>query len=357
MCYVLSYRAPDYIRTLSLLKALEADSAIKLVRAMNTSTGLRRYVETWQALQHAVAKDHPAAYILGFRGHEIFWLVHKLIKGKPVIFDALMSPYAALHEERKGGAVGAFLAPLVYRLEHYALHHSTVILTDTQLHADFYVKTFGLKKEKVVVLPVGAVESAKAPAPTIAPSNQFSVLFYGSFLALHGIDIIVAAAAELKDCQIRFDFIGGRPRQIENLHSLCANAGVTQYTHRQWVVFQQLVDQVIPQASLCLGGPFGGTQQARRVVTGKTSQCLALGKPTVVGAIAEDYGFVDRSNCLLVDQSDPAALASAIRWAYENQQKLDTIGVRGRVLYGQRLSVKVIGKRLSKVLASLGLRS
>lgn len=347
VAYILSYRDPHYIRSLSLLHALNACPGIKVVVASNTSKGLWRYVQTWRALRRIRAKEAPDVYLMGFRGHEIFWAVHFMIRGTPLAFDALMSPHAALHEEGKGGSIGKWLAPLIRRLEGRILQRADLVLTDTQLHAGYYVRTFGLPEVKVCALPVGAIETELDTSKSaILNTEPFNVLFYGSFLRLHGIEVIVAAAAKLVDLPIRFDFIGGNAGQGKHLHKQCAQSNVTCYTYRRWIPFTQLLEVEIPRASICLGGPFGGTPQARRVVTGKTSQCLALGKATIIGRIKEDYGFVDRLNCLLIEQADADALAGAIRWAYENRSKLTHIGACGHALYCERLSVRVIAERL-----------
>lgn len=345
--YILCYRDPNYIRSHSLLQALRANPEITVTVACNTHKGLRRYVETWLALRRIRKSRAPDIYVLGFRGHEIFWAIHMMIHGKPLIFDAMMSPYAALCEENKAGLLGKLLAPIVYRMERRILQRSHLVLTDTRLHASYYARTFSIPQAKLCTLPVGAIESTPNTALKIgAAAKPFSVLFYGSFLPLHGVPVIAAAAALLKDLPIRFDFIGGNAKQAQQLQQQCAQRDVTRYTHRQWVPLEQLLQSEIPHAGLCLGGPFGGTAQARRVVTGKASQCLALSKATVIGRIEEDYGFVDRVNCLLVEQADANALADAIRWAYENRAQLFDIGQQGRLLYDARLSIKVIAERL-----------
>lgn len=349
VAYVLSYRAPDYIRTRSLLDALHACPGIRVVSARNTRPGLWRYFETWRALMRIRATENPDVYVLGFRGHEIFWLVRHVARGKPIIFDALMSPYASLRDEG-GGWLGRLLAPFVHRVERHALLHSDAVLTDTRSHAEYFSRTFGVPPKRIVDVPVGAVEAVPVEAAATTAPETFSALFYGSFLPLHGIDVIVAAAARLTDLPIRFDFIGGRARHARRLRRLCARAGVTRYTYRRWVAFEQLLTAEIPAASVCLGGPFGGTPQACRVITGKTSQGLASGKATVVGKIEGGPNFVDHANCLLVEQGDPVSLSNALRWAHENRSALPGIGRRGRLLYEECLSVRVVAARLTDLL-------
>jgi glycosyltransferase involved in cell wall biosynthesis len=355
--YVLSYRDPDYVRSRVLLQALKTLPDVCVVVARNTSKGLWRYIETLLALGNMRAKDSPDIYILGFRGHEIFWPVRWMIGDSPLIFDAFMSPYAALGQENKLHLLGRLLAPLIYRIERRLMQRADLVLTDTQLHADYFAHTFALPETRICALPVGAIEIASSETTSSTPAaTVFRVLFYGSFLPLHGIEVIVGAAARLASLPIFFDFIGGTARQAKQLHQLCGRLNIGQYTHRRWVPFEQLVRTEIPRANLCLGGPFGGTPQARRVVTGKTSQCLALRKATVIGAIAEDHGFVDRVNCLLVEQADAVALANSIHWAYQNSALLPGIGERGRAVYDARLSTRVVAERLLPALRSVAIK-
>ncbi|MHB1589622.1 MAG: glycosyltransferase [Metallibacterium scheffleri] len=355
VAYVLAYRAPDFIRSRSLLIALEACDGIKLTVARNHSTGMARYFETWRALRQLRKSFAPDLYVLGFRGHEMYWPVRWLTHGKPLVFDALMSPSAALREENKTGLIGQLIAPLLRWLEIGILHDADLVLTDTEQHIDFYVDRYDLPRKKLLAVPVGAMEGGTTPDQQDQHSVQsaFSVLFYGSMLPLHGVDVIVAAAAQLQDLPIRFDFIGGGAKQSRRLRQLCERHGVTRYTHRAWVPLNELVDTEIPRADLCLGGPFGGTPQGRRVITSKTSQALALGKATVIGAIDEDIGWIDKDNCLLVPQADPDALVAALRWAFAERNALSRIGARGHALYRQKLSIHAIAQRLCPALREL----
>jgi glycosyltransferase involved in cell wall biosynthesis len=248
------------------------------------------------------------------------------------------------------------LAPVLRHLERNILHRADLVLTDTAQHASFYEAQFGLPKEKILAIPVGAVETRTSSSATVeieAAEKSFGVLFYGSMLPLHGIDIVVSAAAQLSDLPIRFDFVGGNAQQARRLHDLCATYGVTRYTHRFWVPLDELIAIDIPRTDLCLGGPFGGTPQARRVITGKTSQCLALGKATIIGAIDEDTGFLDKHNCLLVPQADATALATALRWSFAHRDLLPGIGQCGQALYHERLAVHSIAQQLIPALLKL----
>jgi glycosyltransferase involved in cell wall biosynthesis len=353
VCLVQSYRAPEYIRGRSLAAALAAAEEIDLSFAVNRSHGLARYWETIRALLRARRESDPQVYLLVFRGHEIAWLVRWLTGGKPLVFDAMMSPFSAFADESKHGRLGRWMAPFLRRFERRVLHGADVVLTDTAAHALYYQSEFDIPEAKLLPVPVGAVEQP-GPLP-VRPSTDepLRVLFYGSFLPLHGVDVILEAAARLKDLPIAFHFIGGSPAQAARLIERCASLGVRRYTYRRWVAFEQLLEHEIPATDLCLGGPFGGTPQAYRVVTGKTQQSLALGKVTVVGNIPEEQGFVDKINCLLVEQDDPEALAQALRWANDNRDALPGIGQAGQDLYARRFSTRAIAEQLVPSLVRL----
>lgn len=210
VAYVLAYRAPHYIRTESMLEALSACPNVELYIARNKRTGISRYLETWRSLRQLRATINPDIYVLGFRGHEIFWPLRWLIAGKPLVFDALMSPFASLRDEHKNSPIHRILAWLIYPFERSALRHADLVLTDTELHVDFFTKTFGLPAAKFSVVPVGAADPSASSIQCVQTDEEhFHVLFYGSFLPLHGIDVILEAATQLTDLPVCFDFVGG----------------------------------------------------------------------------------------------------------------------------------------------------
>ena len=339
ICYILSYRSPDYTRTGALVAALKSISDIELIEARNTRTGLMRYSETIWRLFRIRLKRSPSAYILGFRGHEIFWIVRLLTKGKPLVIDAMMSPYDSLTRERKIIPLGGLLDRMIYRYEKSALEAADLILTDTNLHRDYFTQLFSLPAGKICPVCMGADEELFHPREEGAKDADglFRVLFYGSFLPLHGMDVILRAAVALKDEPVRFEIIGGTGKNLQEFRDTIRHLGLANVRHRTWVAYEDLPYD-IGRADLCLAGPFGGTGQGQRIVTGKAYQCLAMAKPVVIGAIPEDQGFRDRQNCLIVPQGSAEDLAEAIRWSLGHPEALQAIGREGRRLYEARFS-------------------
>ena len=337
ICYILAYYQPNYIRTKTLLKALKY-LGINPLLAINSHKGIWRYLQTCLKLIYIRLKYNPNVYILGFRGHEIYWLVRLITWKKYLIFDNMMSPYDALKNEKKAGKLGEYIAPLFYILEKSILKSADRILTDTHLHSQFFAQLFTINSHKFKKIYVGADEI------TITKKTQdnerLEVIFYGSFLPLHGSDIILKAIKLLIDEPIHFTLIGGK-NSIQNTPNL---------SYIKWVDFDSLITDYLAPADICLGGAFGGTAQAQRVITGKTFQGLAMAKTTIIGHIDENVGFIDKVNCLLIQQNNVDALVKALLWANNNRTKLNKIGKCGQHLYNKKFSTACIAKQLQEVL-------
>lgn len=354
VCYVVAYRDPDYVRTHNVRAGLSSLGGYRLIDATNRNAGWLRYFETLGKLIRARIRHNPDVYLLGFRGHEIFWIVRLVTLGKRLVFDEFMSPSDALIADGKGGLPGRALGYLLYPLERMCLRFSDHCITDTILHKNFVAQRFSVPKEKIDVVYVGAKPSDAEPAPTKPPvsssDSKLTVLFYGTFLPLHGMDVILRACALLRGLPIEFRIIGGSGAALRRFRQLHDDLGLDNVRHDTWVDFEQLKTEVIPDADLCLGGPFGGTPQARRVITGKTFQFLAQAKTVVIGRVDEPVGLLDRENCLLVEQNDAESLAGACRWALEHRDQLAEIGKKGQQLYTEKFSIGELARQLEPAL-------
>ena len=350
ICYVLAYRAPEYIRTRTLLSALELQANVECYPAINTRTGAGRYQETLSKVVEIRKAYHPDLYILGFRGHELYWPLRSIVGRKPIIFDCMMSPSLALDEEGQYGQVVSLASNLILSpIEKRILQNADFVLTDTSAHVDALKQRYRLDSDRIAAIPVGAIEQAPC-AKDPGTQARLNVLFYGSFLPLHGLDVILKAASTVAHLPLEFHFIGAREATEQKIHRALGSAENSTYHVRTWAQFEEIIGSILPATDICLGGPFGNTPQARRVITGKTSQALAQAVPTIVGAGEVGAGFVDRENCLLVPQGQPEALAKALRWAHEHRDSLPALGASGQRLYRQHLSLSAIGRKLSEVL-------
>lgn len=345
--YLLCYYFPEYVRTKTLLNGLQRIPDVQLYSYINKNTGWFRYIEFLFQLIRIKITINPDLYILGFRGYEVFWPVRLITWGKSLIIDHMMSPYDSLVHEKKAISQNSFLEKVVFRYERGILNAAEGILTDTPMHQAYFSNLFDVNPDKIFPVHVGTDEEIFHYIPQ-KYSEEFIIFFYGSFLPLHGVSYILQAAQLVRDLPIRFHLVGGHKLDLTAFRQQIRDLGLVNVIHSNWLDYE-LLPEAIANADLCLGGPFGGTGQAQRVITGKTYQFLAMKKPTIIGITEPDLGFVDKVNCLLVPQAAPGALAGAIRWAYDHPAELKNIAVGGRELFERKFSTTQISSELERV--------
>lgn len=343
----------DYPRALSLRTAFKACPATDVRIIRNNHRGWLRYPETMLRLGKARLFDRPDAYVVTFRGYETLLIMALTLVRKPIIFDELIN-FTEWMEEQGRLRPGTLPYRLFRRWYAWLVKRSRLILADTGAHRDFSAKLNMLSIDRYRVIPVGTDETVFDTAAPYQPNEkQFTVLYYGHMLALHGLDYVLEAAIRLKDDpNIKFRLVGGKKQgRVAKACARAAAAGAN-VSHESWLPFEAL-PAAIADAGLTLGGPFGGTLQSRFVVTGKTCQVLACAAPVLIGANEVQEGFVDKRNCLIVPQADAAAIAETVRWAASHRRELKTIGRNGRALYETHFSQAVVNSLVAEMVEEL----
>lgn len=345
---VTCYRHPDYVRAITLRDAV-VDLGYELVVVRNRSRGVRRYLEVASTLWQ-LRRDPPDAYIVTFRAFEILPVVLALASGRPVVYDEFINPVEWFVEEHRKLRDGSLAARALRGAFRALMRRCAVVLADTESHARHAAELMELPRSRWAVVPVGTDERTFRPLDR-RPSSPFRVLYYGSMLPLHGLDVLLGAAVLLADrADIAFDVVGGTAADAARVEAAVARGA--NVNHRSWVPYEEL-PALFATCGLAVGGPLGGTVQSRFVITGKTYQFLASGVPTLIGANEESSVFTHGGDALVVAQGDPVAVADACRWAADNPEALAEIGRRGRALFALRWSRQHVARALGAALSDI----
>jgi len=315
-------REPSYVRNLLVRRALAG-----LGRLTEATSALPSYPLRLTAVSARLILRRPKADLIwvGFFGQPLVPLVKRLYPGRPVILDAFVSAFDTLCLDRQTlgkNSPGGVLARL---LDHAAFRQADVVVVDTLAQRRFLTEEFPIGPDKVVVHRLGYDEKVFRPLPP-APSSGICVFFYGSFLPLHGVETILAAAKLLTaDPRVHF-LIGGGPA---GRHHLRALGKLPNVRFVGYIPYGRLPD-FISKAHICLAGPFGTTLKAGRVITGKTYQFLACRRATVVGDNeANRELFTPGQDVWFVPRGDPEALAEAIGFLADHRSLRDDLAEAG----------------------------
>jgi len=257
----------------------------------------------------------PDVIFIGYLGHFDILILYPFakLKGVPIVWDAFLSLYNTVVEDRKLIKPEHPLAHLLFFFEKLSCRAANLILLDTQAHADYFINTFEVEKKKVHAVFVGA-EPEKFYSIDNTLGDQGSiikVLFYGQFIPLHGIETIIQAAKLTNNDNIKWIIIGKGQEEIK-IQKMLDDEPVRNLVWIPWVNYNELISW-INKASICLG-IFGDTDKASRVIPNKVFQIIMAGKPIITRdspAITELLND-DMPGVKLIPPSDPIALVTAI---------------------------------------------
>jgi glycosyltransferase involved in cell wall biosynthesis len=217
---------------------------------------------------------------------------------------------------------------MAFQLDRLSCQTADIVVVDTFAHAKYFEQTFGIPRSRIHVLYAGCDDHLFKPVK-VSPPDEPIVLFYGSYLPLHGVDIILRAAGQMTDERVRFVLIG-RGQEYRTTRALALELELSNAKFANPVPLESLPG-IIAQSTICLGGHFGHSEKASRVIAGKTFQCLAVEKPTIVGDNpANRELFTHGKDVWMCPMADPTALANAIRHLLDSPQLRTQLGKSGR---------------------------
>jgi glycosyltransferase involved in cell wall biosynthesis len=251
-------------------------------------------------------------------GHPAYFHIHlakflrNLFQKKAVlVYDAFIPLYEALVEDRRLLAENSTSGRLLYRFEKSCCGCADICLIDTETHKQYLTDAFRLPTEKVLSVYVGATIDGQLCSYSGLEQETFNVVFVGTYIPLHGIDIILNAAKHLQDNHsIKFSIVGGG--QVRKyVEELASDWRLVNVTFHDWIPTENL-GQFISSYDLALG-IFGTTSKTSRVIPSKIFDICAMGIAFITSdtpAIREVFSHL--KNAYLVAPGDPIALAGAI---------------------------------------------
>ena len=284
-------------------------------------------------------EDDADVVVVGYPGHFDMPAARRVARGRPVVFNPLVSLHDTFVGDRARFRPRSTAAGVLRAVDNGAFRGADLVVADTEAQAAFFRRAFGLQPDRVEVALVGADEPLFRPG--WHPPQPFHVLFVGKLIPLHGLETILAAAALVPDVPFRVvgeGQLGGllerRPPNVE---------------HVPWIPYAELPEAY--RAAGCALGVFGTGEKAARVIPNKVFQALACARPVIT---ADTDGvrelLTDGVDALLVPAGDAGALAAAVRRLAGDAVLAERLAAAGRATYEARASEDVLGARWRSLL-------
>jgi glycosyltransferase involved in cell wall biosynthesis len=274
------------------------------------------------------------AVLVGYPGHFDLPAARRAARGRPVIFNPLVSLADTFVSDRGRFRAGSAAARALAAVDRHALRAADLVVADTRASADHLAELAGLLPERVELAYVGAEERIFGPG--WSPAEPFTVLFVGKLIPLHGVETVLGAARAAPE--LRFRLVGSG--QLEAL----VRERPSNVEWIPWVEYERLPDEL--HRAGCALGIFGTSEKAGRVIPNKAFQALACGTPLVTADTPGARELLgDGESALLVPAGDPQALADALERIANDPQLGQRLSTGGRAAYEAHASEEVLGRR------------
>lgn len=250
---------------------------------------------------------------------------------RPVVLDAFIPLYDTAVRDRGLAPEGSVRARLLLGAERLAGQFADLVLTDTLEHAALLAADLALPADRFAVVPVAQHDPGE-PSP-LPEGETLEVLLVSTFIPLHGVETVIAAAERLDGDAIRITIVGDG----QGLADLRARA--------EACAAVRLIPQFLSGSALAayvedshVGlGVFGATPKAARVVPLKAALTLAAGRALVTrDSPAAQEGLFGAAE--LVPPGDPQALADCLRSLAADRARLMRLAAGGRARYLERFT-------------------
>lgn len=295
---------------------------------------LKRLANVAWRFAFARKSDYDCVFVSFFAQPLMPWI--RLFWRGPVVLDAFISLYDSLVLDKGMSRAGGVVARVSLWLDRYSMKHADVALVDTLEHEKLFKTLMADRKmPEIRRLWAGADESDFYPLEEgrfdIESGERFEVLFWGGFIPLQGVDIIVRAGALLDPEKYRITIVG-TGQTYGACRDLAHKLNASSICFESWKTPAELRD--LATRSHLLLGIFGETEKAGRVIPNKAFQALALGKPLLTG---ESEGIrellLEGSDVYLCPMGDAKCLAEKIEWIRGNWDEALEVGKRGRITF------------------------
>jgi glycosyltransferase involved in cell wall biosynthesis len=278
--------------------------------------------------------DDADVVVVGYPGHFDMPAAKRVARGRPVVFNPLVSLHDTLVGDRGRFGRRSPAAGVLRAIDNGAFRGADLVVADTEAHAAFFRRTFRLAEDDVAVALVGADEPLFRPG--WHPPGPFHALFVGKLIPLHGLETILEAAALAPDVAFR---VVGEGQLDELLERRPPNV-----EHVPWIDYEELPDAYRGAGSAL--GIFGTGEKAARVIPNKVFQALACACPVITGDTpAARELLTDGVDALLVPPGDARALADAVRRLAADAGLAARLADAGRATYEANASEQVLGVR------------
>jgi len=296
-------------------------------------------------------------YFVSYMGHFLV-IFMRLFTNKPIVFDFYLSIYDMMCNDRKVYSPDSFLGKLTYWIEKKSLEKADYVIVDTNKLIESLSNMYGVSADKFVRVPLTINEENVVKKEVERYKEEFTVLYVGSYIPLHGTEVIIEAARILQeqDEELFFLMIGQGPDHAK-CKELAEKYHLKNIEFKGFMTLEEL--NYYYNATDINLGLFSTGERANSVVLNKTNDSFRVGKPHLtLETDAMKEAFSDNEDIFYTKDNSPETLANRIIEIKNDKALLEKVGENALKSYDDKLSnakaAQIMNEKIFNQLGSSG---
>jgi colanic acid biosynthesis glycosyl transferase WcaI len=262
------------------------------------------------------------------------------------------------------GEGNSLLHRALARIAGFLYHHSDRVVVVSPAFEDYLVEHWRVPREKISVIENGVETQLFAPEPftreeqtnlrrELGAEGKFVVSYIGTMGMAHGLETILAAAAQLQHTNPDVAFlILGEGAEKQRIVAQAQNRGLNNLRF----VDQQAREKIpgyIRASDVCLV-LLKKTDLFKTVIPTKMLEFMSCARPVILGVDGQARMILEEARAgLVIEPENSAALVNAIRNLAANRQRAREFGKNGREHILRRFSRPQTAEKYISVLEHL----
>jgi glycosyltransferase involved in cell wall biosynthesis len=235
------------------------------------------------------------------------------------------------------------------KIAGFLYRRSDRVVVVTPAFEDYLVEHWRVPRDKISVIENGVETKLFAPEPftgeaaiglrrQLSAEGKFVVSYIGTMGKAHGLETVLAAAAQLQNANPEIIFLMiGEGAEKERIAALARERGLSNLRF----VDQQPREKIpayIGASDACLV-LLKKTSLFKTVIPTKMLEFMSCARPVILGVAGQALAILEEANAgLAIEPEDSEALVNAIRYLSANREMARELGLNGREYIVRKLS-------------------
>lgn len=279
----------------------------------------------------------------------------KKFSSKKLISELYISLYATAEDRSWFSSEKSLKAKYFKYIDRLMLDKSDILIHLSAHELDHIAKTINFKnldEKEIYILPL-AIEPKRKAKPL--DSDTFRICWWGSFIPLHGIDVVLKAFEILIkqwEGKISFDMFGRPGPKADHYINVIQELGITTNVHLhtdKTFANGQLGKYLEHYCDLALGH-FGNSPKAKHCFPNKIVDAMAMGIPVLTMNAPSIKEFADPEKDLFICSNTAETIAETIINIIHDPEECRKRGERGYKIYQKIFSPEKYEKKIIDII-------